>query len=255
MRRTVALLAVLALLLTLSPAPAPAQFVVLDPANLYQQILQYAQMILDYYQQYEQLVNEIEQLVRLIEQIELMLENLEQVEDLRLDNPGRILHDLRAILDQLGGVVYSADDLLRTYDHLYSPDVAHDLPAQERERTEKTLQTMRTLLAASRQSARDTEDSAHALASLSNQLEAAEGNLEALQAVGAINTQLATETARLNETTAATLNALAVSTSHELASREQARRTLLDWIARGSTSDAGPEHETFSPVPPAFLER
>lgn len=249
------LLAVLLLALLLLPAvvpPATAQFIVLDPANLYEQIIQYVQMLIDYYQQYEILVNQIEQLVQLVDQVEMMIQNLEQLESFASDNPARILYDLRTLMWQLEGIVYSADDILRRYDEFYTPQVATDLPREEAEQLSQTLTTFRTLLAGAEATARHSEDAAGELGHLAYQLENAEGNLQALQAVGALTTQVATETTRLAEVNAMTLNTLAVYYSHELTTRERARLTFMDWIVRGSYSRSGPPSRSFDPVPSSY---
>jgi len=236
------------------PPPAAGQFIVLDPANLYEQIIQYAQMLIDYYQQYEELLNQVQQLENLVRQVELMGRNLEHLDELDADNPSRVIDALRTLMRQLGGIVYTADDLLDRYDDVYTLDVAEDLPLEESERTGRTLETYRSLLAAAHQHAQQTETSSHNLGALTRQLDAADGNVETLQAVGALTTQVATETSRLNEVGAATLNALVVHYSDELASREQARQTFMDWIDRGRL--ARPEAtESFEPVPPAFSSR
>jgi P-type conjugative transfer protein TrbJ len=250
-----AVFAILLVLATVLPAPVSGQFIVLDPANLYQQILQYAQMLVEYYQQYEQLVQEVQQLLRLVEQIELMLEALDALEEMVVDNPGRALLEVRVLLAHLGGIVYVTDEMLRRFDHVFSVEPAFDLPFQERERTEQALRTMRTLLASAGEAARASEESSHALGELSAQLHSAEGNLEALQAVGALTTQVATETTRLHETTLAVLNAQGVYSAYELSSREQGRRTFMDWIERGAASRPAEPPRSFSVVPPAFGER
>lgn len=236
------------------PPAAEAQWLVLDAANLYQQIVQYAQMLLDYYQQYAMLVQEVEQLQNLVEQVELMGRNLEHLDHLGADNPSRVIDALRALLGQLGGIVYTADDLLRRYDEVYAARTADDLPIEEAERTEQTLETFRALLGAAHQHAVQTEASSHTLGALTRQLDAADGNVQALQAVGALTTQVATETSRLNEVSAATLNALVVHYSNQLASREQARKTFLDWVSRGRVSRPAPA-QSFEPVPPVYSAR
>jgi P-type conjugative transfer protein TrbJ len=234
MKRSLVLLLVLALTLPLAaPPPAAGQFAVIDVANLVEQIRQYAQMLAEYWQQYEILVKQVEQLARLVEQVEMMELNLRQLERFGADNPERFLFSLRSLFAQLEGIVYSADDVLRSYDEIYRPGVAVHLPTDEADRTTETLETFRSLLAGAHENARLSDDAASALSGLTGQLATAEGNLEALQAVGALTTQVATETTRLSELHAMTLNALTVHYSHELASREEARLTFLDWIHRG----------------------
>ena len=251
MRRLLVALLLAVVLVTATAPPAHSQFVVVDPANLAQQIIQYAQMIIDYYQQFEILVNQVEQLVQLVEQVEMMIQNLEQLESVGADNPARVLYHLRNLFWQLEGIVYSASDVLARFDETYSPEVALELPREEAERLSDTLNTFRTLLAGAQATARHSEDAAGELGNLTYQLEHAEGNLQALQAVGAMTTQVATETTRLAEVNAMTLNALTVYYSHELTARETARLTLMDWIVRGSYTRSSPTR-TFDPVPPSF---
>ncbi|MFW6012188.1 MAG: hypothetical protein ACOC92_00590 [bacterium] len=245
MRRILAcLLLALLLLPLLTPLPSNAQVIVLDPANLSQQIIQYAQMILDYAQQ-------IGQLIQLIEQVEMMIENLEQIEEMFSDNPARFLFELRRVMDRLRGIVYQADDLLVRYDLNYTLHASEDLPTQQADLNEETLRTYRTLLAGVQAAARQGEGSASRLSLLSDQLDSAQGNVQALQAVGALTTQVATETNRLAELNAMTANALTVRFSHEISARETARKTFLQWIDRG-LSERPPARETFTVVPPDF---
>lgn len=244
-------LVVLVLAPVLAP-PASALYPVYDAAAYVQMLIDYVQALLDYYQQYEILVNQVEQLAQLVEQLEVMYQNLESLDDAASDNPVRFLVGLRDILYRLEGVVYSAEDVLARFDEVYTPQVSPDLPTSEEERLSATLGTLRSMLAAAETHARASEDSSGRLAELMRQLEGAEGNLEALQAVGALTTQVATETTRSAEVQALAVNALAVSAAHELVLEEDARRTLLDWMWRGKTWRAGPARETFSVVPQAF---
>lgn len=252
MRRLALLVLLVALPATLLPPPAASQVATFDAANYVEQIRQFVQMLIDYYLQYESLVQQIEQLVQLVDQVEMMEQDLEALGDLDFDNPGRFLADLGHVLRVLQGVVYRADDVLRRYDDVYTPAVALDLPAEEDERLAQTLGTFRTLLAAAQETARHSDDAAHRLGELTRQLDRAEGNLEALQAVGALTTQVATEATRLAEVQAMSLNALTVYYSHRLAEREAAEQTFLDWVHRGRFYAAGPRPRTFGLVPADF---
>ncbi|HLE84926.1 MAG TPA: hypothetical protein VJG13_11345 [Thermoanaerobaculia bacterium] len=245
MRRAAAAFVLIALLAPVAAPPARGQFVVIDPANLYEQILQYGQMLADYYQQWQILTTQYRQ-------IEGMLQNLEDLERAASDNPVRFLIGLRDVFWRLQGVVYAADDVLGRYDEAYTPEVSYELSRSEADRLRATLTTYRTLMAAAREHARSSEDSAGALSSLMGQLQAAEGNLQALQAVGALTTQVATETTRASEVQALAVNALIVREAHELSREEEARLTLLDWMHRGSLYRGPSPGRSFDPVPPAF---
>lgn len=252
MRLTAVLLALLLVALPLAlPRSAPAQELVYDPANFWQQVAQYAQMILDYYQQYKILVEEIQAVAHLYEQIELMLENLEDIEDLASDNPGRAIAAIWAELYRLEGVLYVAEDVVSRFDQLYHLGAADDLVRAERDRASQTLATLRGLLLGSRTTHESSGESSARLHALTNQLDAAAGNLQALQAVGALTSQVATETTRLAEVHAMSLNALTVTAAHELATQEVARAHLLDWIERARRHQPPPP-QTFSVVPEGF---
>lgn len=245
MRRFAVVLLVLALVAPLVAPPVEGQFVVHDPIAFVQQLLDYAQMLADYYQQYRILVTQFEQ-------IEGMLLNLRQLESVASDNPARFLGELRGMFRRLRGVVYVAEDVLRRFDEVYTPEVSYEIERAERQRLAQTLITLRALLAGAEEHARAAEDSADALASLTGQLQAAEGNLEALQAVGALTTQVATETTRAAEVQALAVNALVVREAHELVQEEEARRTLLDWAYRGARYRGGPAPRTFDVVPSSW---
>lgn len=246
MRRVlVVLVLVLALLAPGLARPALGQFVVHDPVAFVQQLIDYAQMLADYYQQFQILVSQYQQ-------IEGMLRNLGDLEDAAADNPVRFLAGLRDVFWRLRGVVYAADDVLRRFDEAFTPEVSYEVSEAEAVRLRATLGTLRTLLAGAQEHARASEDSAVALAELMAQLEGAEGNLEALQAVGALTTQVATETTRAAEVQALAVNALVVREAHELAREEEARLTLQDWMTRGALWRRGPAARTFDPVPSSW---
>lgn len=249
------LVLLVALAATLLPPPLAPQVATFDVANYIEQLKQFAQMIIDYYLQYESLVQEIQQLFQLVQQVEMMIQNLEQLEEMGANNPGRLLAQLQVLFSDLEGIVYRADDVLLRFDDHYTPGIAIDLPTEEDDRLTETLETYRTLLAAAQRTAHQSTDAARALEDLSSQLEAAEGNLQALQAVGAMTTQVATEVTRSNEVQAMTLNALTVQAAHELAAREHAERTFLHWIERGRHFQGGPPRQAFDPVPVDFRSR
>lgn len=245
MRHLVVVLLVLALVAPLVAPPAGGQFVVHDPISFVQELLDYVQMLADYYQQYQILVSQFEQ-------IEAMVKNLEQLEQLASDNPARFLLELRQVLRVLRGIVYVADDVLVRFDEAFTPEVSYELSETEAVRLRATLGTLRTLLAGAEAHARASEDSASALSVLTGQLDRAEGNLEALQAVGALTTQVATEVTRSAEVQALAVNALVVREAHALAREEQARLTLADWMNRGALYRGGPAPRTFDPVPSSW---
>lgn len=253
MRRLALLVLLVALPATLLPPPVAPQVATFDAANWVEQIRQFVQMLVDYALQIETLIQEIEQVVQLVEQVEMMATNLEALEDMAFENPRRLLGDLDQLLGALEGVVYRADPLLLLrYDQLYTPRVAVDLVEEEETRVAQTLATYRSLLAATQEAARYGDTAASSLGNLTLQLENAQGNLEALQAVGAISTEVATELTRSNELQAMAVNALVVRSAHELAEREHAEATFLDWVRRGRFSTPPSPHRAFDPVPGDF---
>lgn len=249
--RVTALLVLAALAFALWPLPAHAQLAVFDPINWAEAILQYLQMLRAYYRQYEDLVKQVEQLDTLIQQVRRMDTNLLAIDSLTSDDVSRWLGNLRTVLARLEGIVYSADDVLTRYDELYRLDIPPDLPDAEAERRRAALDTFRTLIAGAHETANGSESAGRRLRKLVEQLDGAQGNLEALQAVGAITTEVAAESSRTAEVNAMTLNALAVQFSEELAGREQARITFNDWLRRGREGRPLPTQE-FDPVPDSF---
>lgn len=252
MRRAAVVVLMVVLLVPWVSPPAWGQFIVHDPIAFVQMLVDYLQMLADYYRQYQILTGEYRQIEQLAEQYEAMLRNLEELKDGARDNPERFLGRLRDVFFRLEGVVYSADDVLRRYDEVYDPEVTGELSRREDERLRATMTTFRTLMAGAEQHARASEGAAGKLRRLMDQLEAAGGNLEALQALGALTTEVATETTRVSEVQALAVNALVVREANDLAREEEARLTLLDWMDRASFYRGGPAPRSFDPVPSAF---
>ncbi len=251
MRRIAFVVLALALLAPLAAAPARGQLLVHDPLALAEQLIQYAEMLADYAQQYRILRTDVEGVGKLADQYDTMVQNLEHLEDLASANPGVFLEGLRELFWRLQGVVYATDDVLSRFDQAYTPEVSPDLGVSEGQRLRTTLTTVRTLLAGAQDHARASEAASGSLARLVGQLDTADGNLKALQAVGALTSEVATETTRVAEAQTLTANLLAVREADELASREEERLTLLDWMRRGQ-GYRGQVPRTFTPVPSGF---
>lgn len=235
MIRTAAAWALLvALLLTAMPAPAPAQWAVIDIANLATAIEQLIELILAYVQRYQDYLLQIEHYTTMVQQLDSMLQDLESFDDLSLPGAVEMLADLQRILDQLDAVLYSEDFLLLHWAEAYSTAPTPELQDAYTLRADQTLESLRGLLLAAQHVSSQPSGS---LGLLESRLEGAAGNLQALQAVGSLTAYTAGEVQRSVELSAATTNALAVAAAYRIANESQAVNSYRSWLAgarRGS---------------------
>ncbi len=174
-------LAVLFLLLSFHLAPAAqAQFVVIDPSNLVQNILTAARTLQQVNNQIQQLQNQALSLIN-------------QARHLRgLDFTA--LHELRAaiartkaLIEQAEGLAYEITHLDAMFERLYPEEYNEAISAGEmaehaRERWKNVLESLRTTMRMQAQAARNLDVDERVLVDLVENSQAAVGQLQATQA-------------------------------------------------------------------------
>lgn len=236
------------LLVLLLPAPrSQAQYIVHDPPNFIQQILQYAELVAAYYQRYRGYLEQIQQGIRIYEQLRAALKNLEDIENLSSREIATTLHALQEVISEIDAVVYIREDYSRRFRELYATDPVEDVLEADRERIRKTLESLRATLVATHRMAKISVRSQKDLGAAKKQLDDAEGNLQAIQAAGIITSHAAEEVSRSVELQAASNNALAVAFAERLSRELTAAETFHRWLERGAV--APPRYGAYEPIP------
>ncbi len=245
--------ALLLILCFLLPAPASrAQTPVHDSLVYFQEILQIVQQVLAYYQRYRD-VEQTQQGIRIYEQLRAALKNLEDVENLSSRELATTLHVLQSLVSEIDTVVYIREDFNRQFRELYAIEPVADLRETERERIEKTLESLRATLVATHRMAKISVKSQQDLGAAKEQLDDAEGNLQAIQAAGIISSHAAEEVSRAVELQAASNNALAVAFAERLSRELTAAETFHRWLERGAVQPQRyGAYEPISTLPAGF---
>ncbi len=215
-----ALAAGIVVLALVAPSPLPAQWAVIDVANLSENILQAARAL--------------EQIQHQIEQLETMYRNLERI----ADPSWRDLRDWLAYIDDLirqgEALAYSLEELFSVYREVFAGAVPMEEPIYEEvfgEWTATTLDTLAATLDAVSAQAADYLSTQEQLAELQALADGAEGNLEALNVSNMLQAHVGQEVAKLNQVLAASVNAQNVYWGYRLnldANREATQRWVLE---------------------------
>jgi P-type conjugative transfer protein TrbJ len=168
-----------ALALALTPA-ARAQFVVVDPTNLVQNIITAAQSL-------EQVYNQIRQIQQQAQMLINMAKHLENLDFSTLYELRQALARTNALIEQAQGLAYEVSELDTMFERLYPEEFtaalsADELAAQAHARWRNVLEGLRTTMQMQAQAARNMAVDERALASLVGYSQSAQGQLEATQA-------------------------------------------------------------------------
>jgi type IV secretion system protein TrbJ len=249
-RRTVALIAALALALTLLPPSPPAEAVipVIDGANLTENLKTAIQTYLAIGQRVSMLANQVRQ-------IEAALQELKHLDHPLADEIGWLFYDLAALLRETEGLVYSLDDLDERVRDLfpgYEP-AEDDLAELYSDRTHATLETLRAALLSTQRMARSLGPTQQTVAALTEQALGAQGNLQALQANSVLVGFTAQQISRLLQQVAVLTNAQAVYDSNAIEREASAAATYEGWIDDSRREAAPYDSGTqFALVPPSY---
>ena len=213
-RRQRLFIAACALALTLSAAPARAQWVVIDPANLAQSITQVTHMI-------SQINNQIEQ----IRQQAQMLQSL----DLQLSPElSASIRDARALLTEAEGLRQNAQSIARDMRELYPEDTSNfdleRLLGQSDRWLEESRDSVEALMTMSASASSDGLSDTDAALTRALQASAnAEGQTSAEQATTQAIGVLSTQIAQLQALQAAQARAIAAERLERISREERSR--------------------------------
>ncbi|MGH3440823.1 MAG: P-type conjugative transfer protein TrbJ [Nitriliruptorales bacterium] len=218
-----------------TPTPASAQWTVIDPSNLAQNISQVAKSI-------EQINNQ-----RM--QIDYQLQALK-----KLGNP--TWGDIRPLLQQLNQLMqhgqalgYSLANLdqqfRETFPGWQAASTSLSLPGAQRVQAERTLETMRAALNVLNEHARQFAAGQATLASIKAQMPGIEGTQEALELQTTLNAFVADEIGLLRQTVTTQANIQAIYSAY-LVNREAEMRANFEVMMDRMTVLPPPSRRDFS---------
>jgi type IV secretion system protein TrbJ len=235
--RRVIVTAACALSACLLPRPADAQWTVIDPSNLAQNIAQVARAI-------EQINNQ-----RL--QIQYQLQALEKLGGANWRDIRGLVQRLDALMQQGQALAYSLASLDRQFQETFPGwQVASSnlvLPISQRIQAQRTLGTMRAALNVLAEHARRFEDGQATLASIKSQMSGIQGTQEALELQATLDAFLAEEIGLLRQTVATQANMQAVYNAYLVNGQAEMRANYRAMVDVMSLLPA-PSHRGFSLV-------
>lgn len=197
---------------TLAPASAPAQFAVLDVANLAQAVLQV-----------QEARNQVERQIQALKRLPAVDWRLIQALTVKLETLSR------------QGVALDME-----FQQLF-PGYLSMAPVQKRAQAQRVLLTMRSTLRASQIHVEDARAGQATLMQIKNRIGGVEGTQGALELQAAISGYLADEAATLRQAVAAGAQAEAVWRAYQLQQQEQSRAAHDEMIAATRASPPGPQ--------------
>jgi P-type conjugative transfer protein TrbJ len=190
------------------PAPARAQWVVSDPANLAQNLAQVRQMI--------------QQVITAKRQLEVQIAALKSLAHPNWRHLALLHRDLADVVREGEALGYSLARLEHEFDHTFP---GYTVPADPRtmnlEQMRRTLATLRGVLRASGMQARDAAEGQATLERIQDRMAGISGTQQALELQATIQGLQAGELGALRQQVAAQTNADAVYRAYELQQRMQ----------------------------------
>jgi len=211
------------------PPRAQSQVLVEDILNWVENALQVIQQAYEIYQKYQQLYNDYQRYAT-------MLKNLEQFDELTFQNLIGLAYAVNDIIQygySLGHTLYDLDDQFAETFPGYEPILQSDWLATFEYRNRRTLDTLRYTLGALKRIADDSVEAHDILSRISGDAEAADGNLEALQAANEFLSVQGSQLAKISQQLSVQTNAQAVYWAYEVDREASDRATTSEWIANG----------------------
>lgn len=210
--------AALLLALALLPAPARAQWTVIDPTNLAQNLAQVRHMA--------------EQIVLAKRQLEYHVAMLQSLRNPNWRHLGLLHEELAAVVREGEALGYSLQRLEAEFDRAFPGYAVPRNPrAADIDRMRRTLATMRGVLRSAGMQARDAEAAQVTLARIKGQMAGLEGTQQALELQATIQGLQADELGALRQQLAAQTNADAVWRAHQLQREMEARAARDSLVA------------------------
>lgn len=217
LRRAVLLIAC-ALSIGLMPNRAHAQWTVIDPSNLAQNI--------------EQVARAIQQIENQRRQIEYQIQALRKLDNVHWRDITGLLYRLDYLMQQQRALGYSLGNLQQQFQETFpgwqaSPDNLAFAAAQ-RVQAERTLGTMGAGMNVLNEHAQQFENGQATLAAIKDQMRDVEGTQEALELQASLDAYLAEEIALLRQTVATQANLEAVYNAYRV---NQEVETAANYVA------------------------
>lgn len=210
---------------------ASAQLAVYDPANHAQNILQAVRALREINNQIEQLTNEVRML-------ENMARNLQSLPDSIAEDILNRMRRIDELMRRAEGIGYGVEEVEREYEEIYPEDYG-DVPPSQRVLVEEARHRWKQSRTAYKQSLLVTAGVVESVRADSDTLDdliagsqAAEGNLQAVQAgnqIGALSTQ---QLMQMETMMAAHYRAEALARARELAEAERGRARMRTFLGQ-----------------------
>jgi P-type conjugative transfer protein TrbJ len=205
-----------------APGQVHAQWTVIDPSNLAQNI--------------EQVRRAIEQINNQRLQIDYQLQALRKLDRVHWRDVSGVMREVDVLMRRQRAIAYSLADLDRQFRETFpgsqaSPDDLAFAEAQ-RDQAERTLGTMGAGLQVLSEHARQIEDGQATLAAIKDQLRGVRGTQEALELQASLDAYVAEEIGMLRQTVATQANLQAVYNAYRVNQDAEMAANYMAMLAR-----------------------
>jgi type IV secretion system protein TrbJ len=209
--------------------PALAQWVVYDPANHIQSIIQAVQAV-------EEVTNQIQQLTHEIEMLENMARDLESLPDSIADDILRRMQRIDELMREAEGIGYNIEEIEREYEEIY-PETYGETPPdnavlveQARTRWKQSRIAYRESLQVTAQVVSTARADSESLDRLIGSSQSAVGNLQAVQAGNQIEALQTQQLMQIESMMASHYRAEALERARQLAEAERGRARTRNFL-------------------------
>lgn len=222
LRRSAILVVACALSVAFPPGGAHAQWTVIDPSNLAQNI--------------QQVANSLEQINNQRRQLEYQLQALRKLGNANWRDIRGLVRQLDNLMREGEALAYSIVNLDQQFRETFpgwrAASSNLDLPVAQRVQAERTLATMRAALNVLSEQARQFQNGQATLASIKSQMSDIEGTQEALELQATLDAYLAEEIALLRQTFTTQANLQAVYNAYRINGEAETRATYRAMVDR-----------------------
>jgi P-type conjugative transfer protein TrbJ len=165
-----------------------------------------------------------------------MVKNLEHFDELTFQNLVALAYAVNDIIQygySLGHTLYDLDEQFAETFPGYEPILQSDWLATFEYRNRRTLDTLRYTLGALKRISDDSVEAHDILSRIAGDADAADGNLEALQAANEFLNVQGSQLAKISQQLSVQTNAQAVFWAYEVDREASDRATTSEWIANG----------------------
>lgn len=217
------------------PGRADAQWVVVDPSNLAQNV--------------KQVVRSVQQINNQRQQIAFQIQALRKLPNPNWREIATLVHQLDLLMQQGAALGYSIEALDGEFERIFPGDRAAsnnlEVPAAQREQAARTLGTMRAALNVLQLQSRHFRSGQQRLARIKASMSGIRGTQEALELQSTIDAFLAEEVGLLRQTVATQTNVQAVYNAYVVNQEAQTRANYRAMMDRMSAVPSA-SHRNFS---------